>query len=161
MTSKQDILHFPAPGLLPGEPVLAVHRRLGTLVCFSSSQQGHPRLIGEQQFSPLELAVLIPLLEAYPDYCPTEVLLAHWTSGGSVSEQTITRTRERLYVALEEGRWAQATRPVRGVISHVRLKLHQIGLDIGSIMQTGYLLRRAREKRPVQQQEGGSYDAPR
>jgi len=111
--SPGDIVHFPLKGLLP---------------------QG-----AEQQFTNSEICVLKPLLESYPHFCPYEVLLASFNSG-NVTEQAVDRCRERLQEAQEAGVWDQEMRPVRNVLSRTRLKMQTFGIDIFSILETGYVL---------------------
>jgi hypothetical protein len=93
----------------------------------------------EQQFTTSERCVLLPLLEAYPYYCPYEVLLASLTSG-RLTETTIARCRGRLQEAQEAGVWDHEMRPVRNVLSRTRFKTRAFGLEIASIVETGYML---------------------
>jgi hypothetical protein len=58
----------------------------------------------------------------------------------TVSEKTIARARERLQEALEYGTWDHEMRPVRNVLSRTRLKLKDFGMDVLSILETGYML---------------------
>ncbi|TMD42709.1 MAG: hypothetical protein E6I90_12525, partial [Chloroflexi bacterium] len=91
------------------------------------------------QFTNSEICVLKPLLESYPHFCPYEVLLANFNSG-NVTEQAVDRCRERLQEAQEAGDWDQEMRPVRNVLSRTRLKMQTFGIDIFSILETGYVL---------------------
>jgi len=93
----------------------------------------------EQQFTTSEICVLMPLLEAYPYYCPYEVLLASFNTG-KATETAIERCRERLQEAQEAGVWDQEMRPVRNVLSRTRLKTRAFGIEISSILETGYIL---------------------
>src|SRR2546427_12851963 len=95
--------------------------------------------LAEQQFPNREIFVLKPLLESYPHFCPYEVLLASFNSG-NVTEQAVDRCRERLQEAQEAGDWNQEMRPVRNVLSRTRLKMQTFGIDIFSILETGYVL---------------------
>jgi len=96
-------------------------------------------MLMEQQFTTSEICVLLPLLEAYPYYCPYEVLLASFNNG-RVTEATITRFRQRLQEAQEAGIWDIEMRPVRNVLSRTRLKTRAFGIEISSILETGYIL---------------------
>ena len=96
-------------------------------------------MVMEQQFTTSEICVLMPLLEAYPYYCPYEVLLASF-SNGRVTEVTVARCRQRLQEAQEEGVWDQEMRPVRNILSRTRLKTRTFGIEISSILETGYIL---------------------
>lgn len=134
----EEILHFSLQGLLPPDHTLALNTNLGTLshlVC----KQDRPYLVMEQQFTTSEICVLMPLLEAYPYYCPYEVLLASFNNG-RVNETTVARCRERLLDAQAAGIWDQEMRPVRNVLSRTRLKTRSFGIEISSILETGYIL---------------------
>jgi hypothetical protein len=58
----------------------------------------------------------------------------------SVSENTVARARQRLQEALDYGTWDHEMRPVRNVLSRARLKLKSFGIDVLSILETGYML---------------------
>jgi len=134
-----EVVHFSLPGLLPDGQILALDTHLGTLSLLSS-EQGMPRLLLQQQFTTGELCMLLPLLDCYPNYCPYEVLLASFTTG-RVNERGVERCRERLQEAQEAGVWDQEMRPVRNVLSRMRLKIRVFGLmDISSILETGYII---------------------
>jgi hypothetical protein len=136
--NNEEVLHFSLQGLLPQGHTLALNVSLGTLshlVC----KQDRPHMLMEQQFTTSEICVLLPLLEAYPYYCPYEVLLASFNNG-RVTEATITRYRQRLQEAQEAGIWDIEMRPVRNVLSRTRLKSRSFGIEISSILETGYIL---------------------
>jgi hypothetical protein len=137
-SSGEDILHFSLQGVLPSGHLLAVNPLLGTL-SYIVNEDHHPRLIMQQQFTAGEMSVLMPLLEAYPYYCPYETLLASFQYG-NVTEATIERCREHLQEAQEEGIWDQEMRPMRNVLSRARLKLRTFGIEISTIVETGYIL---------------------
>ena len=137
-SSGEDILHFSLQGVLPSGHLLAVNPLLGTL-SYIVNEDHHPRLIMQQQFTAGEMSVLMPLLEAYPYYCPYEVLLASFNNG-RVTEITVARSRKRLLDAQEAGVWDQEMRPVRNVLSRTRLKTRAFGIEISSILETGYIL---------------------
>jgi hypothetical protein len=61
-------------------------------------------------------------------------------NSGHVTEQAIDRCRQRLQEAQEAGDWDQEMRPVRNVLSRTRLKMQNFGIDIFSILETGYVL---------------------
>jgi hypothetical protein len=136
--SNEEILHFSLQGLLPVDHSLALNTTIGTLshlVC----KQERPHMLMEQQFTTSEICVLMPLLESYPYYCPYEVLLASFNTG-RVTETAIERCRVRLQEAQEAGVWDQEMRPVRNVLSRTRLKTRSFGIEISSILETGYIL---------------------
>src|SRR5215831_10782842 len=154
------IAHFPLAGLLPPGHILALHLFLGTLSHLTLVQE-QPRMLGEQLLSNTEVSLLLPLLEQYPHYCPYEVLWASFH--GSTSEKAITRARNRLQQAREEGYWDEEMRPLRTMLSRARLKLQEMGLDIVSLFETGYLLTRhyRRRLRKKTAETGGERNAPR
>ena len=133
-----EIIHYALHDLLPEGHILALNMTLGTLSQLSNTVDG-PRLVGEQQFTHSEVCILKPLLESHPHFCPYEVLLASFNST-NVTESAITHCRQRLHEALRLGTWDQEMRPVRNVLSRARLKLHSFGMDIFSILETGYVL---------------------
>ncbi len=59
---------------------------------------------------------------------------------GRVTETAVARCRERLQEAQESGVWDQEMRPVRNVLSRTRLKTRTFGIEISSILETGYIL---------------------
>src|SRR5204863_8672635 len=136
--TSEEVLHFSLQGLLPMGHTLALNTTLGTLSLLVCKQE-RPHMLTEQQFTTSEICVLMPLLESYPYYCPYEVLLASFSSG-RVTDTTIAKCRKRLQDAQEAGVWDQEMRPVRNVLSRTRLKMQTFGIDIFSILETGYVL---------------------
>ncbi len=134
-----DVRYFPLQNEQPEGPVLALYESLGTLSYLALAENQQPRLLVQQQFSGSELSLLRPLLEQYPHYCPHDMLFASFYNG-VVTEKTLTRARERLREATEAGLWDHEMRPVRNVLSRTRLKLKGFGVDILSILETGYIL---------------------
>jgi hypothetical protein len=91
--------------------------------------------ITEQQlFSPGEMFVIQALLENAPDYCPYEVVLA------AITGKSVERCRARLGEADEEGAIDALMRPVRNLLARCRLKLRPFGIQVRSMVHTGYLL---------------------
>ena len=132
------IRYFPLQGVLPEGQTLVLNTELGTLSLLSNGD-ALPRLLIQQQFTASELSLLLPLLEQFPHYCPYEVMFASFYNG-VITEDTIERCRIQLQEALEAGCWDQQLRPVRNVLSRIRFKLRGFGLDIISILETGYIL---------------------
>jgi hypothetical protein len=138
--NDEDIIHFSLEELLPSEWTLALNVSLGTLSLIADDPgKPHPCMLAEQQFTTSELGVLMPLLRSYPHYCPYEVMLASFNNG-HVSDSTVERSRQRLYEAQLAGVWDQEMRPVRNVLSRTRLKMRSFGIEISSILETGYVL---------------------
>jgi hypothetical protein len=132
------------PDVLPG--VLVLHRALGVLVHLTC-EQGTPCLLWAQRFTQNEQSVLLPLFDWHPDYCPLEVMLASFS--GSTSEQAIERARKQLYAAMDAGEVELLLRPMRNVLSRVRLKLREAGLEIATLVSLGYLLKPVRRMTPL------------
>ncbi len=137
--TKDVFLHFSLQDALPSGHVLVINRKLGTLSHIAAKDE-QIWLLGEQQFTASEMNVLLPLLDSFPFYSPYEVLFAHFYAD-DVTEHVITQTRKQLQKAQEEGTWDQEMRSVRTTLSRTRLKLRMLGLNISSILETGYILR--------------------
>lgn len=135
----EQIFYFNLQNALPEGHILALNARLGTLSYLHTAEDNWPRMLVQQQFTNSELSLLRPLLESYPQYCPHEVMFANFYNG-SVTDKTIARARERLQEALDYGTWDHEMRPVRNVLSRTRLKLKDFGIDVLSILETGYML---------------------
>ena len=138
---KQDnevILYFSLEGTLPAEHILVLNRQFVTL-SYLSRGVDRPRLVMQQQFTNSELSLLLPLLELFPHYCPYEVMFANFYNG-TITDEKVEHCRQLLYKALEEGVWDQQLRPIRNVLSRTRFKLRPFGIDISSILETGYIL---------------------
>src|SRR5579859_2450813 len=140
---NNTILHFSLRGLLPETDRLVVNVRLCTLA-FLAMPEGQPAMMGEHQFTASEMAVLKPLLETYPDYCPYEYLLVSGLRG-HVTEPALAQMRLQLQEARERGaeEFARALGPMRSALSRVRLKLRSYGIEIKSITDSGYILSQA------------------
>lgn len=136
----EEILHYSLEALLPAGHTLALNVLLGTLSLIAQDKEWpYPRLLGEQQFTDSELSLLLPLLDSHPHYCPYEVLLSSFEYR-KVTEASIERCRQRLQEAQDEGVWDHTMRPVRNVLSRTRLKMRSVGVEIASILETGYVL---------------------
>ncbi|HJT58802.1 MAG TPA: hypothetical protein VJ761_19990 [Ktedonobacteraceae bacterium] len=139
---KQDtgkIRYFSLQDTLPAGHILAFNTFSGTLSYLCHRKGEQMPLMMQQQFTFSEMSLLLPLLEAYPHYCPHEVIFAHFYNG-DVTELVVSSYRQRLQDALDAGTWDQEMRPLRNVLSRVRLKARPFGLNITSILETGYML---------------------
>jgi len=138
--TDEAIMHFELANLLPDGHTLALNTRLGTLALLTHDPAtSHPVLLTEQQFSSNEMSVLVPLLQNHPHYCPYEVLLASFNCGNT-TDASIERYRLRLQEAQFAGVWDYEMRPVRNILSRTRFKLRDFGIEISSILETGYIL---------------------
>src|SRR6266699_6622388 len=141
-----ELRYLSLAGLLPEAHRLAIQRDLGPVARLYADTEGVPRMQHVQWFTPIEMALVLALVEQYPHYCPYEVLLAHFTST-RVSEPVIERMRQQAYEARESGEWDALMRPMRNVLSRVRLKLRPFGIEIVSLVEVGYALVPARTRR--------------
>jgi hypothetical protein len=139
LDNEEQILYFNLRDALPEGHTLVLNTRLGTLSYLHTAEGRWPRMLVQQQFTNSELSLMRPLLESYPHYCPHEVMFASFYNG-VVNERTIARARERLQEATDYGTWDHEMRPVRNVLSRVRVKAREFGVDILSILETGYML---------------------
>ena len=154
-----ELVLLPLSDLLPAGEQVVLHEPSGILIHVArcvDAQRDHP-VLHVQQLTPSELTVFRPLVDNVPDFCPYEVLLAHF-SYHRVTEQVIERMRRRWYAAQEEGVADSVLRPVRNVLSRVRLKVQELGLDVVSLLDLGYQLlpltrRRRRSRGPRQEQD--------
>ncbi|HEX6482333.1 MAG TPA: hypothetical protein VF043_26110 [Ktedonobacteraceae bacterium] len=135
---NSTIRYFSLQDTLPAGHILVLNISSGTLsyLCRDSERA---RLMMQQQFTFSEMSLLLPLLDSYPHYCPHEVIFAHFYNS-NVTEPIIMRYRQRLQDALDAGTWDQEMRPLRNVLSRVRVKLRPFGISITSILETGYML---------------------
>jgi hypothetical protein len=147
--NSEPIVSLSVPDVLPG--VLLFHRSLGVLVHLTC-EQDTPCLLWAQRFTENEQAVLLPLFAWHPDYCPLEVMLASFS--GSTSDKAIEQARKQLYAAMEAGEVELLLRPMRNVLSRVRIKLREAGLEIATLVSLGYLLKPVRRTTPLTTSNG-------
>lgn len=144
---NEDIVHFSLAGLLPETRTLAINKVVGAIILMDVVK-GHAYALYTNTVTQAELPLLLVAFEYYPYYIPYEVIHAAATYG-SLTDERIERSREQLAEANDYMLWDQVMRPVRNALSRARGKLRPCGLDIVSILETGYLLRAAREGRHV------------
>ena len=132
-------------GLLPAGQRLAVQEETSLLALLSLDQEGQPVLVAVQLFTQTEWSLLSALLQQYPNYCPYEVLLAHFTYT-TPTERQIELLRQQLYAAKDEGSWDLVMRPARHTLSRVRFKLRPFGIGIVSLLELGYTLLPAKKE---------------
>ena len=138
-SEEEEIVHYALDELLQPGHSLALNVLLGTLSLIANDTP-YPRMVAEDQFTPSELSLLLPILDLHPNYCPYEVLLASFNHR-IITEGTVERCRKRLQEAQLEGIWDQEMRPVRNVLSRTRIKMRKFGgIEISSILEVGYCL---------------------
>ena len=131
---------------LLGNHGLTFNPFLGTLQRFYNAEP-IPRLQGEQQFTPSEITLLLPLLRSFPDYASYELLLTSFCYGlDGITDDRVERARKHINKAFDEGRWDEEIRAMRNVLSRTRIKLHALQLDVVSLLETGYMLHKYRTR---------------
>ena len=78
--------------------------------------------------------VLVALLEAYPHYCPYEVLQA------AITDEVLNHACATVHRAVEHRILDRSMKPFRNILSRCRDKLYAFGIDIHSIHAEGYIL---------------------
>jgi hypothetical protein len=122
--------HFALSPLLPDGYKLILDMESDILVLLF-----HGELVELQSFTPQEMAVLLPFLANYPDYCPQEEVLHHLT--GKSRERCSLLIQQSL---VETGNRDHPMRPVRNQLNRLRVKLVPFGIKIKAIQQMGYML---------------------
>ena len=123
---REGLLHFTLEGLLPANQTLVVNPATRTATLFSYPSDSKPQIIAQHHFSPNGMRVLVPLLQAYPHYCPYEVLLA------SLSSLSLDDARRQM-----QDMWEIAIRPVRRAINSLKAGLRDFGFQVRSISSYG------------------------
>jgi hypothetical protein len=100
-----------------------------TAILLASSPEGEAQVLAQQRFTPNGMRVLLPLLEAYPRYCPYDVLVA------SLFSTSLSQARQQLQES-----WELTMHPVRRAISGIMDGLHALGLSVRSLRKAGYVL---------------------
>ena len=125
----EALLHLSLSGLLPADQKLVINPLIRTATLFSYTPEGEARIVAQQQFSPNGMRVLIPLLQAYPNYCPYEALLA------ALFSLSLDDARRQLREIKEV-----ALRSVRRAVGSLSSGLRAFGLRVQSVRSTGYLV---------------------
>ena len=120
---------FTLPKLLPTASILLLDTEQGVLSLLTEGT------ITEQQLvSPSEMYVIEALLSNHPDYCPYEAVLSAMTG------KSLEQCRERVLWGLDEGAIDVVMRPVRNLLGRCRMKLRPFGIQVRSMIHTGYVL---------------------
>ena len=127
----ENILHFSLPGLLPADHTLAIEPSTYTASLLTYQEGAGPRQAGLCQFSPGGMSVLIPLLQAFPDYCPHDVLLA----------SLFAISPEACHELMQESR-QEIMRPLRRAINSIRDGLQKFGMTVYPVRGVGYEIKR-------------------
>jgi hypothetical protein len=124
-----SLLHLPLASLLPDNQKLVINPSARTAILFAQTSPGEADVVTVQQFSPNGMRVLIPLLQAYPNYCPYETLLV------ALFSLTLDEARRQLSEIREI-----TLRSVRRAIGSLATGLCAFGLRVRSVRSTGYLV---------------------
>jgi len=52
----------------------------------------------------------------------------------------VAECRERLQTAIDTGTWVEVISPIRAIISRLHMKVRQLGVELGAVYKTGYVL---------------------
>jgi hypothetical protein len=134
--STQQFRVFTLPGVLPEGHVLVLNTHpysLSTFVLTQLSADVHG-LVAQEVVTELELYVLVALLEAYPAYCPYEMLQA------AITDEVLSHARATVHRVVEHNTLNHSMKPIRNLLSRCRAKLHTFNINVRSIHAEGYLL---------------------
>lgn len=133
-----DVLNFSLKEILPTSKGFSLHLLHGNFSELGHDKSGVPQMLRQVEFTKGEIHVFLPLLKSYPYFCPYEELLASFRYEGSLEDSKITRCRNDLQKAMQNGTWDLEMRAARNCISRVRHKIECFGLDINSVIEAGY-----------------------
>ena len=140
--STQQFRFFTLPRVLPEGHMLVLNTHaysLSTYVLTELSAEVHG-LVTQEVLTELEMYVVLALLDAYPHFCPYEVLQA------AITDEVLSRARTTVYRAVEHKTLNRSMKPIRNILSRCRAKLHAFGIDVRSIHAEGYILTALRTK---------------
>lgn len=128
---EEGAIHLALAELLPENHTLVVNPAKRIVTLLYDEPGGEARIVEEQVFSPSAIRVLIPLLQAYPNACPYEILLTH------LYPTPVEAVRKHLQEA-----WETTMRPLRRAMSTIKVDLHPFGLQVTSVRNSAYILQR-------------------
>lgn len=126
--------------LLPACCWMTVDEELRVVSLLCSGEEG-VQITQQQQFTDQEYDLLCLMLDGYPDYVPLADALSCLTG------RNLGACRKEVNQALDEGYIEEVIRPVRNLMSRIRIKFRRFGLDIKSIIGTGYIVMPDRSRR--------------
>ena len=131
-----DVARFVAydlSDLLPEGDRIVIDRELHILTQVHTPEG---MIVEQQHLTDNEFYLLLEVFASFPYYCAFENLLSVQTG------RPVDKCNVELIRARAEGEWDFLMRPVRNLLSRSRIKLRSFGLDVRSIMDTGYILMR-------------------
>lgn len=132
------LYRFPREPLAPQE-VFAFHSTSGFLARLACDEDGFPRLLASCSLAPGDRVFFLTLFASYPEYCPLEELLAAYVSHSTTKEQ-IAFSRTRLQNAHANGTLREEVAPLHAIVTRIRSKVRELGLEIAHLHDLGYLL---------------------
>ena len=126
---EEESIHLALPGLLPENHILVLNPEERIVVLLHHKPDGETRSVREHTFTPSAMRLLITLLQAYPNYCRYEVLLAQ------LYPISVEEGRRQLQEAREP-----TMRPLRRAIGSITAALQPFGLRVGSLRRVGFVL---------------------
>ncbi|HET8912049.1 MAG TPA: hypothetical protein VFN23_11335 [Ktedonobacteraceae bacterium] len=143
MKTTPNIMYFTLPGLLPENDDLALNTQFSTLTHFSY-REGRLLILAEEQFESGELRLIEAILNAYPHYCPNEVLLANCEN--LTDEFSVQYFRRKLKQAILDGSYMQYVQPLKLMLIAISKKLGEFNLGLYCLLETGYVLRKGNQE---------------
>jgi hypothetical protein len=128
---EEEEIHLALPELLPANHTLVVNPVKRILIMLYDEPGGEAQRVKMQNISPSGIRVLIPLLQAYPKDCPYDILLTH------LYPMPVDAVQKQLQEARET-----TMRPLRRAMSTINADLHPFGLQVTSVRNTAYTLKR-------------------
>jgi hypothetical protein len=128
---EEESIHLSLPGLLPEHHTLILNPLIRTLILHNDEPDVETPVVTEHQFPPSAMRILITLLQAYPNYCHYEVLLAQ------LYPISVEEGRKQLQEAREP-----TMRPLRRAMSSITAGLRPFGLGVYSLRSVGFVLQR-------------------
>src|SRR6266516_4659874 len=130
--SVERFVNYSLSDLLPEGDHVVLDRELHIL---SHIHMPEGFIMEQQSFTYNEYILLVALLESYPYFCPFATLLSTFLV------RPVERCEHEIQIARrEKGGFDTLMRPVRNNLSRIRIKLDPFGVDIKSIVETGYIL---------------------
>lgn len=126
---EEESIHLALPGLLPEHHRLVLNPEKRIVILLYDEPDGETRSVREQTFTPSAMRLLTTLLQAYPNYCRYEVLLAQ------LYPISVKEGRTQLQQAREP-----TMRPLRRAIGSITVALQPFGLRVCSIRSVGFVL---------------------
>jgi hypothetical protein len=147
----EDIEHFTFSDF-PEDCVFALYWTYQSISLLQSGGEGgaHPRLLGQVLLTERELDVFLAMRDHHPSFVPYEVVQTAFSRGYEATKrrEVVTRVAASLQEAHQAGQWDEEIRPLRNLVSRLRFKGRVLGLEIISLLDTGYVLMRSPKWRP-------------